>query len=80
MAKVKIQWRRGVFAEIRTLPAVMAELNSHAERIARAAGNGFEARAAQKTGGRIRGRAAVVAMSFPARYRQARDHVLEREL
>lgn len=80
MAKVRIVWRAGVFRELRTLPAVLAELNSHATRIAATAGPGFEAAPAAVTGGRGRGRAAVLARTFPARVRQARNHVIEKSL
>ncbi len=80
MGKVHIRWRRGVFAELRTMPGVMSELNRHAQRIASTAGSGFEARPAQRTGGRIRGRAAVLTATVPAMLRQARSHVLESSL
>ena len=80
MPKVRMKWNPGVFAEIRTLPAVMAELNEHAERIAARAGDGFEAEPAARTGGRVRGRAAVVTRTFKAMRRQARDHVIEKSL
>jgi len=74
--RVKIKWRPGVFAEIRTLPAVMAEVDSMAQDIATAAGDGFEARPASATGGRVRGRAAVVTATARAIRRNARDQTL----
>lgn len=80
MAKVRIEWNHGVFAEIRTLPGVMGILNGHAERIAATAGEGFEARPATATGGRVRGRASVLTATPRAMVVQARDHVLERSL
>jgi hypothetical protein len=80
MAKVRIRWNKGCFSELRTLPAVMAELNAHAERIAKTAGRGFEPRPAAKTGGRIRGRAAVLTATPRAMVVQAKRHVLEQAL
>lgn len=80
MAKPRIKWNSGVFAEIRSLPTVMGILDGHAERIARNAGDGFEANPAQVTGGRRRGRASVGAISRKARKRQAEQHVLESSL
>jgi len=80
MPRVRVRWNRGVFAELRTLPAVMAELNSHAARIANNAGPGFEPRPAEATGGRIRGRAEVVTGTYRAMVVQARDHILEKSL
>lgn len=74
--RVKIHWKRGVFAEIRTLPAVLSELDSMAEAIANRAGDGFEARAAENTGGKVRGRAAVVTASMKAIRRNAREQTL----
>lgn len=76
MAKVKVKWRRGVFAEIRTLPAVLSELDDMAGAIAGRAGDGFESRSAAPTGGKIRGRAAVVTASMKAIRRNARDMTL----
>lgn len=76
MAKVKIKWKRGVFAEIRTMPAVLSELDGMVADIARAAGEGFESRPATKTGGKVRGRAAVITASARAMRRNARDQTL----
>lgn len=74
--RVKVHWKRGVFAEIRTLPAVMSELDSMAGAIANRAGDGFEARPAEKTGGKVRGRAAVVTATNKAARRNAREQTL----
>lgn len=74
--RVKIQWKRGVFAEIRTLPAAMSELDSMADAIANRAGDGFAARPAEKTGGKVRGRAAVVTVTARAMRRNAREQTL----
>lgn len=80
MARVKVAWKRGVFAEIRTLPAVLSELDGMVDDIARAAGEGFESRPATKTGGKVRGRAAVITVTNRARKRNARDQVLLKSL
>ena len=76
MARTRIQWRRGVFAELRTLPATMAEVNNMAGKIAAAAGDGFEARPAERTGGRVRGRAAVITRTAKAMRKNAKDQTL----
>lgn len=80
MAKVRIKWNRGVFAEIRTMPTVMAELDNLAEGIADRAGAGYEAEPAQVTGGRVRGRAAVITRTVEAMIDEARNHTLEGSL
>lgn len=79
-AKVRVQWRRGAFADLRTEPAVMDELDAHAERIAAAAGDGYEAMPAAETGGRVRGRAAVVTTTTGAMRDNAKNHTLVRAL
>lgn len=80
MAKRGVVFHKGAFAEVRTLPAVMDELDSIAEGIAARAGDGFKAEPAEATGGRIRGRAAVVTATPKAMVAEARNHVLERSL
>ena len=80
MARARIRWRRGAFAEIRSLPAVVAEVNSLAAGVADRAGDGYEARAATISGGRVRARAAVVTATAEARRDQATNHTLERSL
>lgn len=65
------------WAAARTHPGVMAELNKQAEAIAERAGEGFEATPAEATGGRVRGRAAVITATPRAMVVEARDHVLE---
>jgi len=76
VARATIKWKRGVFAEIRTLPRVLSELDSMADAIANRAGDGFESRSAAPTGGKIRGRAAVITASARAMRRNARDQTL----
>jgi len=72
----KLVWRPGVFKEIRTLPKMMAALNDHAQKIAAKAGDGFEAKPAHVTGGRGRGRTAVVTATIAASKKEAKDHTL----
>ncbi|MDR1078840.1 MAG: hypothetical protein LBL55_09325 [Propionibacteriaceae bacterium] len=78
MAKTKIVYKLQGFREIRTAPKVMSVLDDEAARIARACGDGFEAKPAKATGGRVRGRSAVVTTTGGAARRQSRDHVLEK--
>ena len=80
MARARIRWNRRAFAEIRTLPAVQSEVNSLAAGIAERAGDGYEARPATITGGRVRTRAAVVTATAEAVRDQAINHTLERAL
>lgn len=68
------------FEQIRTSPKAMALLNDIADATARRAGDGFEAKPAAITGGRVRGRAAVVTTDYEAMVKQAKDHALERAL
>lgn len=78
--RVKLQFRRDGFAEIRTAPKVMAMLNDIAEQTADRAGDGFEARPAEATGGQVRGRAAVITTTAEAMRDQAKNHSLEKAL
>lgn len=80
MARARIRWNRGAFAEIRSLPAVQAEVNSLAASVADRAGDGYEARPAAVTGGRVRTRAAVVTATAEAVRDQAINHTLEASL
>lgn len=80
MARVRIKWNRRAFAELRTMPAVMRELDALAEGIAARAGEGFVAEPASVTGGRVRGRAAVLTSTRQAQAQEAREHTLEASL
>lgn len=80
MAKTKILFRPGAFAELRTSGEVMAALNEIAQGIADRCGEGFEATPAVETGGRVRGRATVVTATPRAMVVQAKRHVIERAL
>ena len=61
MAKMKFILNKKAFAQLRTLPAVMEALDDKAAAIAGAAGPGYVTQPASATGGRVRGRAAVIA-------------------
>lgn len=76
--RVKIKWNRNAFKEIRTLPGVMSDLDSLATRMASAAGPGYEARPAKRTGGRVRGRAAVITAGYEAARDNAKHGTLAR--
>lgn len=78
--RVKIVWRKGAFAELRTLPGVMKEIDDTTKRMAQRAGKGYEAKPAEKTRGRVRGRGAVVTGNFEAIRDNAKNHTLTRIL
>ena len=76
--RVKIEWNRGAFGEIRTMPGVMKELDGLAARMAAAAGRGYLAKPAKPTGGRRRGRAAVLTADFDSVRDNAKNGTLAR--
>lgn len=73
--KAKIVFKKGVFKEIRTLPKVMGALTAHAASVAAQCGPGYHNHGAAVTGGKGRGRAAVVTDRQGAR-REAKHHLL----
>ena len=73
--KAKIKFKKGVFAEIRTLPVIKGALTTHAARVADACGAGYHNHGAKVTGGRIRARASVVTDRHGSR-REAKYHLL----
>lgn len=78
---LRIVWKTGTpWQKLRTQPALLAELNARAEAIARAAGPGYETRPAAATGGRVRGRAAVITGTPAAVRDNAKNHTLMRAL
>lgn len=79
-AKVKVVWRIAGFRELRTLDGVMADLAARGERIARAAGPGYESSGARVTGGRGRGRVSVKTATTTARRNESKTHNLLRAL
>lgn len=78
--RVTVKLNESAFREIRTAPKVMKMLNDIAAKTAARAGDGFEARSAEVTGGQVRGRAAVVTTTVKAMRAEARDHTLVRAL
>lgn len=77
---MKIKWRLEGFRELRSTPAMLADLEQRAARIADAAGPGHGVRSEIHTGGKGRARAAVVTESFEAALAEARDRNLSRAI
>lgn len=78
-SKVRVEFKRGAFREVRTSPKVLAELVKRAERIAAASGDGFEV-GSGITGGRGRARSAVYAATRKARKKNAAENTLLKNL
>ena len=74
-AKVKIVWKAGAFREIRTLPAVQADLDARAGRIASASGPGYIV-GGGTTGGKGRARSSVVTGDAESMRDNARNNTL----
>ena len=70
-------WNRKAAGEILKSPAVLADVRARADRVAAAAGPGFEA---SSMIGRNRARASVKADTFSARVRNSRQNILLRAL
>lgn len=79
-AKIAIKWRFPAFREMRSTSEVQAELSRRAQRIAAAAGPGYEAGTPHVTGGWGRGRVSVRTATTSARRRESREHNLLRAL
>lgn len=80
MAKrMRIKWNLKGFRDLRNAPGVLADLDRRANKIAEAAGEGFEARPAKPgtRGSAPRGRASVGTYTFEGNRRQAKSNVLE---
>ena len=78
---MKFTWKKDALYEVRRLPAVQAEVERHALRIATAAGAGFSWGSRQgmrRPQGRWR--AIVYPETWAARRRNARDNTLVRAL
>lgn len=78
--RVKLRWNMPGFRALRTSPKMLQNLQGRAERIADKAGPGFVAAPAGVTGGRGRGRVAVVAATRNANRKNAKDHTLVKNL
>lgn len=77
MAKSRIKWRIAGFRELRLDPGVIADLGERAERIADAAGDGYEASTFE---GKNRGRASVITADYDAIRDNAKNQTLLRNL
>lgn len=73
----RIKWRLKGFEELRRAPGVRADLKTRAERIAAAAGEGYEPFV---TEGKSRSRGAVVTTTNAAKRDSARNNSLIRSL
>jgi len=76
--KVRFKWKMSGFKALREDPALAPILNEKARAMAAAAGDGYEAKSAETTGGRGRLRAAVIAASYAAQRDNAKNHTLTR--
>lgn len=74
---MQTQWNRKFAGELLKSPAVLADVRRRADRVAAAAGPGFEA---SSMIGRNRARASVRADTFSARVRNSRQNILIRAL
>lgn len=81
MAKPRIKWRLAGFSELRNAPGVLEDLQDRADKIASAAGEGYESRPAEVRKGRTgRGRAVVLTGDFAARRDNAKNNTLLKSL
>lgn len=77
MAKTRIKWNIAGFRQLRLEPGVIADLGERADRIADAAGPGYEASTFE---GQNRGRASVITADFNAIRDNAKNQSLLRNL
>lgn len=80
MARVKVNWKQGVWAEIRTLPTVMLAVDEVAADIKERAGEGYVQHVAAETGGKIRGRAAISTGDYESIRDNAKNNTLVKSL
>lgn len=81
MARTRIKWRRAGFPELRNEPGVLEDLQTRADAIADAAGDGYESRPAEPGEGKKgRARAAVLTGTAEARVDNARNQTLLRSI
>lgn len=73
----RIKWNYKAFGDLMREEKIVDLLHDCADGIAKSAGNGFDV--IKPTGG-TRPRAYVAAMTFQAKRRQSKDHVLERSI
>ena len=77
MKRVEFKWKRGVFEQLRRLPAVEKELKKTADAVAADAGAGYES---SRGDGRTRSRASVVTASAEAIRAESKSNSLLRAL
>ena len=77
MKRVEFKWKRGVFEQVRRLPAVEKELKKTADAVAADAGSGYES---SLSDGRTRSRASVVTASAEAIRAESKSNSLLRAL
>lgn len=77
MAKSRIKWNIAGFRQLRLEPGVIADLGERGDRIADAAGSGYEASTYE---GRNRGRASVITADYDAIRDNAKNQTLLRSL
>ena len=77
MKRVRFEWKRGVFKELRTMPATERELKKAADSVADSAGDGYESLLGD---GKTRSRASVVTASADAMRNESKNSSLLRAL
>ena len=75
----RIEWNIAAFRALRTDPAIVADVQSRAERIAAAAGDGNGVQVTT-SGGRGRARATVMTETYEARLDEAQNMTLTRSV
>lgn len=77
-SKIRLEFKRDAFRELRTSPAVVADVTARAEAVAAAAGDGFEVLPVPSP--RNRARALVGTTSYEAMKKNAEENTLLRSL
>lgn len=77
MKRVRFEWKRGVFKELRTMAATERELKKAADSVADSAGDGYESFLGD---GKTRSRASVVTASADAMRNESKNSSLLRAL
>ena len=80
--RIKVKLHNKGFAKLRNSPEVLAELDRRAQKIAAAAGEGFEATPAKANhgGAAPRGRATVGTTNYESRRKNAKENTLNQAL
>ena len=77
MRRVEFRWKRGVFKELRTMPAIERELKKVADGVADSAGDGYESSVAE---GKARSRASVITATPDAMRNESKNSSMLRAL